>query len=442
MSMPALVNGDTGLVARNLMNRIGDAAHIAIGGKPMTFDFFGDSIGAKSAAMMGGVFRSAACFWAPGLNIQIRDDYAVGGTSSTNLISVQGANQPQLTRFQTAITGGRALPDCCVIQTYSNDANINTDTDADTFLGYQTTFAQAVLAMGVKLVIFASALPRVTGSDPEGRSALNSKIARYCSLNKGCVFFDWHNSSVDPNTASTTVSPWNTVFNGFSSDGVHPSAGAHFYAGRELAAILSPVVGRVTPRTFPNIRYIDNADASWNPLNGTECNFLGTGGQLNGVNNTGVAGSAASQNNRWLIDASAGITVTPSIVTDDIGRRKQRMVISGTPSVANPEIRLRYNHNFLPTLQQRVQTQCLLDVVALTGCSGIEANSQGIQAVFNGTGVIPPHSGSYFLRNLEELPLVSPGGGGVNIDLVIYGVNGVPMSGTVDVSRFCVYRVE
>ena len=59
-------------------------------------------------------------------------------------------------------------------------------------------------------------------------------------------------------------------------------------------------------------------------------NMNGTGGKLNGVDNSGVAGFASGPTGQWAITTTNGLVCTPSIVTGDDGIRRQRMTVSGT----------------------------------------------------------------------------------------------------------------
>lgn len=440
MSIQIINNGDLGSKARATINSSARAVQMAAGGKQAIIDTFGDSISGVSLNGLGGVFRSAAFYWAPGLNIQLRTNYGRGGSLSAELIADQGANTAQLTRFQNDIAGGAALPDICAIQTHSNDAF--TAATALSFAQNQITFATSVLAMGVPLVIICSALPKGSGADQSGRMAINSILRRFADLTPGVLFFDWFSEAFDPTAASSSlVSPWNTVFGGYSADTVHPMGNAGFYAGKTMADLLSNIVGRVQPRTMANIRYANtNADTRWNNIVGAEGNFLGTGGQLDGVNNTGVAGSSATQNNRWQITSVEGVTITPSIFVEPNGHRRQRMVLSGTPS-ANGVIRLRHNLDFQPVTSALFERQAILDFTDIAGLYEFEAMGvlgPGVDP--DGNGVFPTHSGRWFMRSING-PATYSSGGAINNDIVLRVRNGVPVSGTVDVSRCCFFQV-
>jgi hypothetical protein len=442
MSIQQINNGDLGSKARATINSSARAVQLAAGGRQAIIDTFGDSISGNGATGLGGVFRAAAFYWAPGLNIQIRTGYGRGGSLSAELIANQGPNTAQLTLFQNAIAGGASLPDICAIQTHSND-NF-TAANALSFAENQITFANAVLAMGVPLVIICSSVPKATsGADQSGRMTINSLLRRYADLTPGVVFFDWFSEAFDPNAAfSSSITPWNSVFGGYSTDGVHPTGGAAFFAGKAMADLLLNIVGRVQPRTMANIRYADtNANTRWNNLLGPEGNFQGTGGQLNGVDDANVAGTANTQNNRWQITTPAGVTVTPSIITDANGVRQQRMVLSGTPS-ANGQIILRYNNNYQPVTSALFERQAILDVTNLAGIS--EFSAMGVIGPSwsppSATGVFPTHSGKWFMRTING-PQTFSSGGAQNYDVSLNVLNGVPVSGTVDVSRCCVYQV-
>ncbi|MXP42980.1 SGNH/GDSL hydrolase family protein [Allopontixanthobacter sediminis] len=433
MSIQTINNTDTGLKARNAINSIGRAAQFAAGGRRAVIDAFGDSIGGVTASGIGACVGVAASYWAPGMNIEQRDSYAVGGTSATALMS------SQLALFQAAIAGGKPLPDIATIQTHSND--FITAAGVDAALANQINFIEALRTMGVPLIIACSALPKSGSAPPQGRAQFNTRMKYYADTTPGVVFFDWFSASVDPASTDTATTPWRT---GHSTDGTHPTGAAIFWGGKVIAELLAPLLSRVSPRTLPNFRYVKGTDTSerWYNIEGREGNFHGTGGQLNGVDNTGVAGSAASQNNRWQITHGAGVTVTPSIVVDEEGHRNQRLVLSGTPTDAT-DIRLLYNHNYLQTAAATWQQQAIAKVASLTGIRGLGYTNfaSPMQSVWGTAGPLPVHSGTWFLRNLTN-GLVRADVAGAFTQIFSIGVlNGVPISGTVDVSRCYDYPI-
>lgn len=433
MSIQIINNGDTGLKARNTLNSSARAVQMAAGGRTAIIDAFGDSIGQLNAYGIGGALRAAAWYWAPGLNIRTRTAYSVSGSVSGDILATQ------LPAFQAAIAGGTPLPDICMIQTHSNDF-FNAG-GALSLAQNQITLANTLLDMGVPLVIIGSALPKTNGGSQSGRMEINSILRRFADLTSGVVFFDWFSQAVDPNAPTASAfSPWNPVFEGYSTDGVHPSGGATFFAGKMIADMLTNIVGKVQPRTMANIRYANtNADTRWDNLLGPEGNFQGNGGQLNGVVNAGVAGTANTQNNRWQITSPAGVTVTPSIVTEPNGHRKQRMVISGTPS-ADGTILLNYNHNLLPITAALFERQAILDFTDIAGVRNFNALGMfGPRFDPPPNGVFPTHSGRWFVRDLNPVEISSVGGANYGVQLEVR--NGVPVSGTIDVSRCCVFQV-
>lgn len=438
MSIQQINNGDSGSKARATINSTARAVQLAAGGRQAIVSTFGDSV---STSTLAGAIRAAAWYWAPGLNIQLRGAYGVGGTSSSDLIS--GAN-PQLTRLQTDIANGAPLPDVAIIQTFSNDAF--TGATAASLAQNQITFANALLTMGVPLVMVCSAVPKATGADQAGRMAINAIMRRYADVTPGVIFFDWFSEVVDPNAAGGgSATPWNPALQSYAADGVHPGAHACFIVGRVIAEVLSAIVGRVQPRTMLNVRYANTSEETrWHNLLGPEGNFQGTGGQLDGVDNTGVAGTSNTQNNRWQITSVSGLTIVPSIVTEPNGIRKQRMVVSGTPS-ANGSIRLRYNHNFLPVAEGVFAGQAIVDFTNIEGLNGIEFStgvngSVGVANSTTGPGSFPIHSGRWFMRTIDAAGLRNASSGAINFDVLFHVRSGVPMSGTIEVSRCLAFQ--
>lgn len=442
MSIQQINNGDLGSKARATINSTARAVQMASGGKVAVVDFFGDSISSAGLDVLGGVWQAAAGYWAPGLNIQIRSGYGVGGTVSSHILT------NQLPLFEASIAGGAPLPDIVAIQTHSNDS-ITTAANAATFAQNQITFANTVLAMGVPLVFICSALPKNNDAVQAARMAINSILQRYADVTPGVIFFDWFSLSVNPDNLSTGNALWNPIpaLQGYSSDGIHPTVNACFAAGRLIAEALDSVVGRVAPRRMLNARYAStNADTRAHNMLGPEGNFLGTGGQLDGVDNAGVAGTANTVNNRWQITGVAGVTIVPSIVTDAFGVRKQRLVFSGMPS-ANGSIILRYFHNFLPVAQGVFAAQAVLDFTDIAGLNGFAMNAgaqiqSGLQNTTGVPGSIPTHSGRWFLRGLRAPAVRASSGGSLTYDISFNVRNGVPLTGAVEVSQCAWYQIS
>ena len=427
----AAANDGTGDTLRDAFTKVNSNSnelykmgYLGLGAKTAQIDFFGDSLAGTSSGIQAAL-NAAATYWAPGLNINLRDSYAVGGSAVATLVSAQ------LPAFQAAIAGGKALPDIVAIQHYGTDDD-STYTKALALYQAQVDFVDAVKAMGVPLVIMCAPMPE-TGAFPVGRTIIGTLVSEYCAANSGVVFFDWFSSGAAVATANPTEVLWKT---NYSTDGGHPGSLGNFYAGRALANLLTPIVGRVEPRTLVSTRYSNSSlNTEFYSFEGPEGNFLGTSGKLNGALDSGVAGSSTVANNFWEITAPAGVTVVPSIVTDSEGHRNQRMVLSGTPA-ATGSILLRYANGFLPRNAMSYRSQAVVKATDLVGCTGLDYN----QTNPGYTHPLPTLNGTFLLRDLKPIATGS-NGGSYSGDFRVGVFAGTPISGTVDVSRAYRYKV-
>lgn len=320
-------NGNvTGLVAS-------DGGVIALGGggskevnylKPATIGFAGDSIAVMYASANGNSPMSFIKYDLYPCDIQTIFTSAVGGTSSSHLISTQIAQLEALT----------VKPTIMVVQSLQNDF-MATEANANTFLAYITEYATRALASGVQLVCLCSRPPKSesTTGVPQAITYINRKLDEFCRETEGCyyvnVFDAWRNTNLAEATTRINYNGTPSTATALSDDGTHPLPRAI----QKIAPLLEPVIRKYARPIYPVssalISY-NNSTALWANIAGANGLFVGTSGQLNGVNNTNVAGTGTTDATRWKITANNGIIVTPSIVVGTDGYNYQQLVFSGT----------------------------------------------------------------------------------------------------------------
>lgn len=294
--------------------------------KPITFGFAGDSI----AVMWGNANGSSPLTWAKAIHYPCNTrrifNSGVGGTSSSHLISTQIA---QLEALATK-------PDVVVVQTFQNDT-MTTTALADSFYAYAVEYVTRALAAGVKQVWLCSRPPKVgeIAGNAYSITYLNRRLRQFCDATPGAVYIDVFNlwRDMDVSRASTQINFKNTAgtTTAYSQDGVHPTALAMSAVGSLVGELLSKIAMPISPFEA-SLESYDNSTRIWANFLGPNGQMLGTLGRLNGVDNAGVAGTAAATATRWAITAANGVTVTPSIVTDADGYRYQQIVLGGTAS--------------------------------------------------------------------------------------------------------------
>lgn len=299
--------------------------------REVTFGFAGDSIANYWASTLGdSPLRWAAWEQYP-CNIRRIFNSAVGGTSSSHLLSVQIG---QLVALGTK-------PDVVVVQSLQNDSMANT-TAADGFLANVTSYVTQALAAGVKQVWVCSRPPKgesATGI-PYAITYINRKLREFCRTTPGCVYIDvfnlWRDVSLANASTQITFKGTPSSANSFSDDGVHPTPLAMRAVSLVVADLLRGIATPISP-IEATLEVYHNSTGIWNNYLGPNGLMVGTSGQLNGSNNTGVAGTAAADSTRWQITTANGVTVTPTLVTGTDGFTYQQLVLGGTAS-ANTNI--------------------------------------------------------------------------------------------------------
>ena len=290
-------------------------AQLAIGGRKPTVALLGDSYTSYLAAALQ---YACAKFYPADINFDHRTYagggrlFGVGGTSSNHMLVTQ------LPQFQTRPadvaflwTGYNSTPSSQATA-ISEAANI-------------TGTAAGCLAAGSKLVFIMGQSWRAAGN-PAYIDMVNTLCRAYADATQGVYFIPITGVLADPTSTSTTVVPARA---NMSHDGTHPSA-------RCVREVIAPVLANYLPliarRRMPRAALYSGV---FDPVTAPDVDVLGgagmmvgTSGQLNSVNNAGVAGISA--NYRWNSTANnAELIVTPSIVTDAGGFLRQRLGLSG-----------------------------------------------------------------------------------------------------------------
>jgi lysophospholipase L1-like esterase len=301
--------------------------------RPMKVAFAGDSIALQYSQRDGtSPLWWAATFLYPCEYVTTLTS-AVGGTSSTHLISTQIAQLEALSAAN--------MPDVVVVQSLQNDF-FNTQVSADSFVDNLRQYATRALAAGVKLVALCARPPKSgVGTDvPSGIMAANRLLEKFCRDTPGCYFVDvfsvWRRNvySEENAGASAKIDWFGTGITdpaSYTVDGTHPN----FLASRAAASLFLPILQKfarpVTMMPAAAAAY-DNTNFPYSNILGRNGLFDGTAGTLNGSLNTGVAGVSTGTRDFWALTTSNGVTVTPTIVTDAQGYRSQQWALSGTAS--------------------------------------------------------------------------------------------------------------
>lgn len=406
--------------------------------KPLTLGFAGDSIAVMWASTASGdspithvKTKLYPC------DVKKIFSSAVGGTSSSHLISTQIAQLEALT----------VKPDIMVVQSLQNDS-MSTIGGADVFLTYMTSYATRALAAGVKLVCLCSRPPKSESASgvPDAITYINRKLEQFCATTEGCYYVDvfnawrnWNNAEATTrinyrNTASTSTA--------YSDDGTHPLPRAM----QAVASLFEPVLRRYARPIYPtsmSFNAYNNTTALWNNILGANGLFVGTTGQLNGVDHAGVAGTGATAATRWQITTANGVTVTPSIVVGLDGSNYQQIVLGGTASAdTNVTIFITPATNIVKGdfyFEGLVETTSVTGVKsiglqALNGAVSLAGSSNTVSEIDVGTG-------TYHFRS-EPFNIEVTNFAGFSAGLAIAIENGVSPTGTIKLGRVGAYRIS
>lgn len=398
--------------------------------QPMTVAFAGDSIGLAMGSRDGtSAFAFAALELYP-CEYDILLNSAVGGTTTDHLITTQIAQLEALT----------VKPDVVVVQSVQNDY-IGSVATADTLMGYLIEYSERALAAGVKLVVLCSRPPKQSADVASAWYYFNRRVDRYCRDTPGNYFWDTASAWRQTTASESTGVNWRPsvgVVDAFSVDGTHPSAAANRSAASGIVPVLQRFARPLSPMICAAVAY-DNTNWPYNNLLGIDGMMIGTSGQLNGVDNTGVAGSAAVIRQRWQLAAADGITATPTIVVGDDGYRYQQIVLSGTAS-ADTTVKLSLSYVFDVTTGTFVG-EAIVKTIDLVGSRGIGFKLGPSTHGFIGVSDIAVGTTNMHLRT-GKLTHSNSGYAGVENYVEVSIASGKTVSGTVQIGRMGVYRIS
>lgn len=434
--MAVTVNGvaPTQAQQKEFASALALSADLPMLGRPVTFGFAGDSIAAMWAKYEGDSPLALALYENYPCNVVRLFSSAQGGSSSSALISSQIGTLEALA----------VKPDIVVIQSLQNDF-MNSTSSADGFFANITQYATRALAAGVKQLWICSRPPKseTAAGVPDAITYINRRIQEFCRSTPGCVYIDVFNACRNLNIAeATTRIDWKS---GYSNDGTHPNVNASRAVAPAVAELLKKIAPPLAPLPISLDTY-SNSTKPWNSLLGGAGYMFGTSGQLNGVNNTNVAGTAASASARWNITTNNGITATPSIVTGEDGFLYQQIVLSGTASAdATVGAELTVAFNFTAGL---IRQEMFVETENLTGVRAIDFASTFQAPPTNGLSTNPaanvdlPSGLTTKFRFFSDPYLLNiTGSNGNSFRLNISIRNGVTVSGTVRFGRVAAARL-
>ena len=418
---------------RDGANQLNSETTLLSGGRPLRVGFAGDSI----ADFMGQRDEISAMYWAAteGYPCEYENivDTGLGGSSSSNLISAQIA----------VLEAASVKPDVMFVQSVQNDG-IGSQANADTYFAYLQEYSERALAAGVKLVVLCSRPPKSSSPDtPAAWYYMNRLIERYCRNTPGNYYLDVASAWRQTDSADTTLVAWRGSVGGldaFSGDGTHPSAIACREAGKLLAPLLSQLTRRMEPMTNGAFAYDDTTVIGrYGNVLGADGMMIGTGGQLNGVDNTGVAGRVAGTFERWLITTPAGITCVPTIVIGEDGYRYQQMVLSGTAG-ADGSILMRRSF-FHDVTSATFIAEAVIETESLAGVRGVVFGATGLTCSLLGVADIGMGTTRLHLRSAPGT-FSNSGFSTINNDISIPVLSGAVVSGIVRVGRVGSFRIS
>lgn len=366
--------------------------------------------------------------------------YAAPGQTSAYIL----ANMvPQL---EAKVAAGARVPDIVVVSSGQNDGVTDLTKAQGTFANIRDT-VNRLLALGVRKVPLFGLLPYPGIAAPDRPWALdwcNSSLRQFARDTAGVRFIDCLAIAKDvsgaPEALANPEVQWRKGVNaagdivgvggrgGTGIDTAHPSTGFGFALAREVAQALrecAPV------RPYPDIAPVVFS-ASRDPLG----SYLGRRGLfLDGANGLGAG---------WSVDGVAGLTATPSLVTDDDGWVRQRITLSGTPT-ATGQVKLKTAMT-ADAPGGGYEMYGIADCVALDGATppqlygprfslGTADTSASIAAMLKGA-----FSGRMVFTTPRPWFFQNSGGSSQEFGCAIGVRAGVPVSGYVEFSRIAFKR--
>ena len=407
---------------------------------PLNVGFAGDSIGGQWAGQWSptttyniGVSQSPILWAAIELypcDLQFVMNTAVGGTSSSHLLTVQLAQLQALT----------VKPDLLIVQSLQNDY-MGTISGADGYVANVTSYATQALAAGVKMVVICSHPPK--SSVPDVASVLvyaNRKLELFCRATKGTFYCDVFGAWRNTQAADTNGVPWKGVVatvTGYTEDGTHPNALAARAAAPLILPILKALARPINPMPAAYVAY-DNVNLPFNNVFGANGGMIGTGGQYNGVNNANVAGNSQNNGDRWTLVDGSGIVATPTIVTGADGYLYQQLTFSGT-ATADVVVNLNFAY-FNDIASGQFFNEAIIETQNLIG----PYNIQWVNAnLLMGTNKLSRIDGTTTRFHIRSQPSTFSNSGFVtrNYSLQLSFANGTLASGAIRLGRTGLYRV-
>lgn len=337
-------NADAAKIVNAALLELDSKAMTALGTAAVpTWGFMGDSIAGNTGGVQGSevnfgsdspMHNALSLYYYGAVNLDNRADgfgFAEGGKTSAYIL----ANQ--VPRLEAMAAAGQPIPDGLFFALGQNDAIVDAGRADASFANVKACLDRS-LAAGVKTIAVMGAIPYNGMSGTDRASALdrfNALQRKYCAVTPGLEFLDVLSLFKDNSGAAEAMSPpevrWRGALGSSGGTGIdtaHLAALAGRLAGKPLADILRRVL---PPMSWPSMQAVD-FDATKNPYGnylGKRGMFLGTGGTINDTTSANIPAN-------WQLtyDASAGITVTPTIVTDTFGQRRVRLEVSGTPTTS------------------------------------------------------------------------------------------------------------
>lgn len=412
-----------------------------------TVGFAGDSLGSDLAS--GFRHAQAANFYDLTYDDRVPASsghhYAVGGWTTTEMAVTGKDGTP------SQIESIQADPcDELHIICGRNDG-ITDNTKADTAFTNITATAEAAITAGVKRVYVWPTTPdNSTNLSRASLEYLHSNLATWAAGEAGIEFMDVFDEWI--NAAEATNARWNLATDavgGYSTDNTHGSVRWHQALAPHFETINAALdIDVAGPATGVSSGAYDPTTNAFAYLNGDLADMRGTDGRLNGVANTGVAGTDVfSGPLRWNVNTTNGAVATPTKPSANV----QRIAFSGTPT-ADATIVLQWDGFFgsAPNggdASRLFVPECSLSLSNVTGLYGIElAGNQLVsfslahstETTSDANRFPDNYTDTLFMRSLRgsTVSTTSP-----SLILRFYFKSGVAISGSVDVSYLGIVRI-
>jgi lysophospholipase L1-like esterase len=257
----------------------------------------------------------------------------------------------------------------CVVEMGTNNAGTNNY--AATIADFETTFS--ALAAANILIVVIPILPRTISAGDTATQGFINKVNLWL-MNAGALYPNY--KFIDPylfgEPYSTTMSPRD----GYTYDGLHPTAIGMRYICKPIAEYLNTLVP-VRPRQLRTVTDYFSVD---NPTGYCNLNPMvaGTAGTVG----SGVTGTCADN---WSLNKVAGggdvssLTVVGSSDTSDTGLIAQKIVIGGSASGGYQTIVGFDQYNFSNSVDGKLKAgdvvECIAEIEVIGGAVGVSGVS-------------------------------------------------------------------